>query len=223
MKPKTQKNFYISLWFLSAFLIWTAAVCLIDVQPIGPQGSSVGFATVNYSFHNLTGVHLSLYTITDWLSLIPLGFAAGFACMGLAQWIYRKHLLKVDRSILILGGFYLIVMAAYLFFETFAVNYRPVLINGFLEASYPSSTTLLVLCIMPTTMLQFHTRIRNKRFKRCVMLGMAAYTAFMVIGRLFSGVHWLTDIIGSVLLSTGLVMTYVSLCRRNQDKPPFMK
>ena len=37
-----------------------------------------------------------------------------------------------------------------------------------------------------------------------------AFSAFMVIGRLISGVHWATDIIGSILLSAGLFMLYRS-------------
>ena len=99
-------------------------------------------------------------------------------------------------------------MAAYFFFEMFAVNYRPVLINGYLEVSYPSSTTLLVMCVMPTAVIQFNSRIKNHALKRCVIFLVVAFTAFMVIGRLVSGVHWLSDIIGGVLLSAGLVSMY---------------
>lgn len=151
---------------------------------------------------------MSLYTITDWLGLVPLGFAMGFALFGLIQWTKRKHLLKVDYSILVLGGFYIVVMAVYVLFEMFVVNYRPVLIGGILEASYPSSTTTLVMCVMPTAIMQFNTRIRNNVLKRCVTFAIAAFVVFMVIGRLVSGVHWFTDIVGGVLLSTGLVLMY---------------
>ena len=208
MKKENQKKCYGAVCFLTAFVLWTAAVRTVDVKAIGPQGSMVGFAAVNRYVHSLTGVHMSLYTLTDWLSLIPLGFVMGFALLGLGQWIKRKRLLKVDRSILILGGFYLVVMAAFLFFEKFVVNYRPVLIDGQLEASYPSSTTMLVMCVMPTAMMQLNARLRNQALRRCVTFLMAAFMVFMVIGRLVSGVHWLTDIVGGALLSAGLVMMY---------------
>ena len=213
MKKELQKNFAIAVWLLSAFVLWTAAVRSIDVQTIGPQGSRVGFATLNSFFHNFTGVHMSLYTITDWLGLVPISFALGFALLGLFQWIKRKHLKNVDPSILILGSFYLVVMAAFIFFERFVINYRPILIDGVLEASYPSSTTLLVLCVMPTAMLQLHTRIRNRIVRHCVHILIVVFTLFMVIGRLISGVHWLTDIVGGALLSAGLVVLYDSVCR----------
>ena len=206
-----KRKFCIALGLLAAFILWTIAISLIDVQPIGPQGSIVGFATLNSFVHNLTGTHMTLYVITDWLGLVPVAFGFGFAALGLAQWIKRKSMLKVDRSILILGGFYIATLAAYLFFESYVVNYRPVLIEGYLEASYPSSTTLLVLCVMPTAMIQLCDRIKQPMFRKCVSIVIRAFIAFMVIGRLIAGVHWLTDIIGGILLSAGLVMTYDSL------------
>lgn len=197
-----------SLIFLGAFALWTLLLCFVDVQAVGPNGSSVGFAELNRFLHALTGVHWILYTVTDWLGLIPLLFIMGFGLLGLWQWIRRKHLLRVDRSILVLGIFYLVVIAFYLFFETVVINYRPVLVNGYLEASYPSSTTMLALCVMPTAMLQLRGRIQNPVFNRFVLFVIGIFTAFMVIGRLLSGVHWLSDIIGGILLSTGLVMLY---------------
>lgn len=193
---------------LAVFVLWTAAVCTVDVRPVGPQASAVGFAALNSRFHRLSGVHMTLYAVTDWLSLIPVGIAAGFAILGLCQWISRKSLRNVDSSLFVLGGFYAVIMAAYLLFEQVIINYRPVLINGVLEASYPSSTTLLALCIMPTAMRQLRRRIRNRIWNRCVMAAMTVFTGFMVIGRLASGVHWLSDIIGGVFLSAGLVLLY---------------
>lgn len=210
MKKEIQKNFCIAAGILAAFVLWTAAIRFVDVQAIGPQGSTVGFATINRFVYTLTGVHSSLYIITDWLGLVPLGFAMGFALLGLVQWIKRKHLRKVDYSILVLGGFYLAVMAAYVFFELIVVNYRPVLIGGVLEASYPSSTTMLVMCVMPTAVMQFNNRIKNRFLKRCVTCAITVFVLFMVIGRIVSGVHWFTDIIGGLLLSSGLVMMYYS-------------
>ena len=211
---RSQKEFRFAVCLLSAFVIWTAAIQIVDVQSLGPQGSSVGFAAINQFVHNLTGVLMSLYTITDWMGLVPIGFVIGFALLGFIQWIKRKHLLKVDCSILILGGFYIVVMALYVFFEIFVVNYRPVLINGYLEPSYPSSTTMLVMCVMPTAIMQFNTRIKNVVLKRCVTFALTIFIAFMVIARLISGVHWFTDIVGGVLLSTGLVGMYRAIINR---------
>jgi len=208
MKEEKQKDFCNAICMLVAFVMWTVAICIVDVQAIGPQESTVGFATINQFIHKLTGVHTVLYTITDWLGLVPIMIVIGFGTLGLVQWIKRKHLRKVDYSIFVLGGFYIVVLAVYALFEMIVVNYRPVLINGYLEASYPSSTTMLVMCVMPTAIMQFNDRIKNDILKRYVVATIAVFIAFMVIGRLASGVHWFTDIIGGVLLSVGLVLLY---------------
>ena len=205
---KNKKDLWLSVAFLVSFLLWTFLISFVDVRPIGPQGSVVGFAAINGMFHHLTGVHMILYHITDWLGLVPVAFGFGFAILGLVQWIKRKHILKVDHSILALGVYYIIVLAAYLFFEEFVVNYRPILINGYLEASYPSSTTLLVLCVMPTAQMQLNTCIKNRNLHLCAVWVIRAFVVFMVLGRLVSGVHWLTDIVGGILLSAGLVKMY---------------
>lgn len=155
-KKKIQNNFIVAAGLLVLFILYTVAIMFVDVQPIGPQGSSVGFAEVNQYFHTLFGVNMLLYSITDWLSIAVLFIMFGFAMVGLVQLIKRKSLFRVDSSILVLGGFYVLVFLAYLFFEFFVVNYRPVLIEGVLEASYPSSTTMLMMCIMPTAIMQFH-------------------------------------------------------------------
>ena len=208
---KNKKCFYIGISLLAVFVIWTVLVGLVNVRDIGPEGSSVGFAALNGAFHRLVGVNMTLYTITDWLGLVPIGTAFGFAVLGLVQLIKRKSLLKVDRSILVLGGFYIAVIAVFVLFEFIAVNYRPVLIEGRLEASYPSSTTMLVMCVMPTAINQLNSRIKNKTLRWVCTLTIGAFIAFMVIGRVIAGVHWITDIIGGALFSAGLVTVYESL------------
>ena len=208
MKKQATRYLVKGISFLILFALWTIAVRLVDVQPIGPQGSEVGFAALNGWFHNLTGVHMQLYVITDWLSLVPLAVVVIFGLLGLFQWIKRKSILKVDGSILALGIFYVATMGAFLLFEKVVVNFRPVLIDGVLEASYPSSTTLLVMCVMPAAMMQLCDRMKNQVLRRWLFILIGAFTAFMVLGRVLSGVHWLTDIVGGMLLSGGLIMMY---------------
>ena len=212
MEKKNKKRLVLGAGLVVAFVLWTVLVCFVDMRTIGPEGSSVGFATLNGFVHELTGVNWLLYTVTDWLGLVPIAVALGFAILGLVQLIKRKSLWKVDHSILALGVFYIVVMAAYLVFEIVVINYRPTLIEGYLEASYPSSTTMLVMCVMPTAAMQLNARIKNTVFRRCVIITIIVFIAFMVIGRLVSGVHWITDIIGGAMFSIGIVTTYFSIC-----------
>ena len=211
MEKKNKKTLVLGASLLAMFALWTVLVRFIDVRAIGPEGSSVGFAALNGYVHELTGVSWLLYTVTDWLGLVPIAVALGFAVLGLVQLIKRGSLWKVDYSILALGVFYIVVMAAYVFFEMVVINYRPTLIDGYLEASYPSSTTMLVMCVMPTAAMQLNLRIKNTVLRRCAIIAIIAFTTFMVIGRLVSGVHWITDIIGGALLSAGVVMIYYSI------------
>ena len=205
---KIKRIVSVGILLLAAFAVWTSLIQIVDVQQIGPRQSAVGFATVNGRFHRLTNVHWMLYTLTDWLGLVPIVVCLLFACVGLAQLVQRRSLLKVDLDILLLGVYYVLVIFAYLLFEMVPLNYRPVLIKGILEASYPSSTTLLVLSVMPTLHFQAERRLKNSALRHCIKVLTVLFSVFMVVGRLLSGVHWLTDIVGAILLSGGLFLLY---------------
>ena len=208
MTRSKQKGLLWSGILLLSFVFWTFLIQTVDVQPAGVNGTNVGFATANTWFHRLTGVHMGIYTATDWLGLVPIMVCIGFGLLGLMQWIHRKSITKVDRDILLLGGYYILVILGYLIFEMIPINYRPILIDGTMEASYPSSTTLLVLSVMPTLLFQVIRRAKSQTIRRITAAFVVLFSAFMIIGRLVAGVHWLTDIVGSVLLSAGLYFLY---------------
>ena len=220
MKQNKKKHLWMGIWSLLVFLLWTVLIRCIDVQAVGPYGTKVGFAAINLWFHKLTGVHMTLYTITDWLGLVPIAVCLGFGVVGVFQLIRRKSLIRVDPDILLLGLYYVLVILAYLIFEMIPINYRPILINGALEASYPSSTTLLVLSVMPTLKFQIDRRTDKSLVRNVTGLFVIAFSAFVVIGRLIAGVHWATDIIGAVFLSMGLFLLYryaVDLANRRRE------
>ena len=211
MKRTEKKNLIIGVGFCLAFAIWTLLIQKVDVQPVGQNGTDVGFATINCWFHKLTGVHMGIYTITDWLGLVPIFVCLVFAGLGFIQLVKRKNLFKVDHDILGLGIYYILVIFGYLIFEMIPINYRPVLIEGIMEASYPSSTTLLVLSVMPTLWFQAKRRMKDGIALKCICIFSVLFSLFMIIGRTVAGVHWLTDIVGSILLSAGLFLIYESV------------
>ena len=208
MKRNEKTHLLAGIGFLIAFLLWTVLIRCIDVQAAGPGGTNVGFAAFNLWFHKLTGVHMTVYTFTDWLGLVPIAVCLGFGVVGVFQLIRRRSLLRVDPDIILLGLYYVLVILAYLVFEMVPINYRPILINGALEASYPSSTTLLVLSVMPTLKFQIDRRAEKPLIRKVTDIFAITFSAFMVIGRLIAGVHWATDIIGAVFLSMGLFLLY---------------
>ena len=208
MKRNEKSSLWAGVSFLISFLLWTALIRCVDVQAAGPNGTKVGFAAFNLWFHKLTGVHMTAYTITDWLGLVPIAVCLGFGVVGVFQLIRKRSLLRVDPDIILLGLYYILVILGYLVFEMVPINYRPILIGGVLEASYPSSTTLLVLSVMPTLKFQLDRRVEKPIVRNVTGIFVIAFSAFMVIGRLISGVHWATDIIGAVFLSRGLFLLY---------------
>ena len=208
MKKNEKKSLLIGSIFIAMFAVWTVLILTVDVQPLGQNGTGIGFATFNCWFHHFTGVNMVIYTITDWMGLVLVAICLSFAGMGLVQLIKRRSLFRVDADIMILGVYFVIVFLAYAIFEMIPINYRPILIEGKMEASYPSSTTLLVLSVMPALNEQIQRRLSGITAKRIIKIVEIAFSAFMVIGRLVSGVHWFTDIVGGVLLSAGVFMLY---------------
>ena len=193
----------------AVFVLYTAAVALLDVKPVGQMNSNVGMATINKALSDAIGVHMIWYDITNILGILALLIAAFFGVVGVIQLVTRKSLLKVDRDIIILGCFYVMVIVCYVLFDHFAINYRPVMLEDTLEASYPSSHTMLAVCVMSTAICQLKWKMRDEHVSRIVQGVLAVLIVLTVVGRMISGVHWFTDIIGGVLLSAFLVSLYV--------------
>ena len=198
----------IGLCFMLLFGLWTLLVIKCDLGLAPHTSTEIGLSTLNLWFHEMTGVHLEFYVITDWLGLVPVGMCLVFGCMGLYQLVTRRSLLKVDHDLILLGVYYLLVIICYGVFEMIPINYRPILIEGRLEASYPSSTTLLVLCVMPTVVFQSRRRIHHRITIHMIKIMTALFSVMMVMCRLISGVHWLSDIVGACLLSYSLYSLY---------------
>lgn len=194
---------------LVAFTVWTLLVMFIDVKPLGVDNTNIGLSTFNLWVFNSLGTNMIFYVVTDWLGLVPIAICICFGVVGLVELIKRKSLFKVDKDIILLGIYYVFVIFLYLLFEMIVINYRPILIDGYKESSYPSSTTLLVLSVMPTLSFETNRRLKNKWVRLAINLFSVSFSLFMVIGRLISGVHWISDIIGSIILSSGLFIMYL--------------
>ena len=199
----------ISIFFLQLFLAFTLAVKTVDVRPIGPFSSEVGFAALNgFVYALFGGYHPLLYAVTELLGLLPLLTALGFALLGASQLIRRRSFKKVDKDIYVLGGLYVLMLLIYLFFEQCPVNYRPSELGAGLESSYPSSHTLMAICVSASAVMQLRTRIRRAPLRKTAVTFYYTLMLLIAAGRLLSGVHWCTDIIASLMLSGALIFGY---------------
>lgn len=205
---KRRKEILLCGGLFAVAIIYTLLVKYIDVQEIGPNDSLVGFATINNFMFNLTGVNMLWYDITDWWGFVPLFIAFIYAMIAFIQMIKRRNILKVDKEILGLGVYYIIVIGLYIFFETCIINYRPTLMDGILEASYPSSHTLLSVCICGSSLIINKYLFKNRNFFKAENIISILSILVIVIGRFISGVHWFTDIVGAILISIALLKAF---------------
>ena len=196
---------------LVLFLILIVLIKTVDVQPVGPENSQIGLAAINTSFHNLTGLQMTLYKVTQVTGYLAILSVVIFGLWGVWQLIQRKSIARMDKDILLLGGLYAALAVCYLFFEKCIINYRPVILDEGLEASFPSSHTMLAMCLMLAAMEQLRRRLKDQPLGRILSMVCAVLLAVTVIGRLLSGVHWLTDILGGLLLGGALYLFYAGL------------
>lgn len=208
MKAKTKYIISACCGILSVLLIFL--VKTYDVLPVSSGGTSIGFSHVNKAVFDFLGVNFIWYNITNALGILALLVACVFALCGFIQMIKRKSLFKTDKAILALGGLYVVMGALYVLFEKVIINYRPIIMpdNEFPEASFPSSHTMLVCVIIGSAAILAGKYIKNRNASLIlqILCGIIIITA--VIGRMFSGVHWFTDIIGSILISSALLLLY---------------
>lgn len=213
-----KKNVITCIILVLISIVYTLLVKFVDVQTIGPNNSSVGFAGINKFVSNLLGVHMSLYKLTEYLGYLALLLAFNYALIGILQLFKRKSLLKIDKEIIILGVFYIIVIGLYVFFEKVIINYRPVLIDGVLEASYPSSHTLLALCICGSSLIVNKYLFKDKKSAKYGNVISILLMISILLGRLISGVHWFSDIIGGILISAALLKIFKTVLECINEK-----
>lgn len=206
-----KKNTILFYVFLALSVIFTAMAKFFDVQAIGPDNTSVGFAALNGAVASKIGVNMTWYKITEYVGYAALLVCGVFALVGLIQLIKRKSLKKVDGEIYAVAGLYVVVLMVYVLFEKVVINYRPVIMEGETtpEASFPSSHTMLAIVVLGSAIMLIKKYFANKQslglvliFAACLMI------AVMVIGRLVSGVHWFTDILAGVFISCMLLSAF---------------
>ena len=192
---------------------------IYDVAAIGPMGTEIGFSHFNQFVHDLTGVNMLWYDITDYIGYAAIGVCGLFALVGLVQMIKRRSLIKVDKEILALGGLFVVVIGCYVFFEKYIINYRPIIMPGedMPEASFPSSHTMLIMTVFIAVMI-ISDRYVSKGLGALVRLACFLIVLVTIGGRLYCGVHWCTDIIGGILLSATLLLLFSAVVSSGSKK-----
>ena len=211
MKKSRKPDYRKPLILLGVFLVYTILVASVDVQPIGPEGSSVGFAAVNGFFHKALGFNAIFYTLSKLIGYGAILLGLANAAWGIRNLIAGRSLKKAGNDILAAGCVYVLMAAAYALFEVVIINYRPVILDEGLEASYPSSHTFLAVTILTAAAFQLRFRIRDRQRRALIARILYVLAGLMVLCRFLSGVHWFTDILGGLLLGLALASLYLPI------------
>ena len=203
---------------LALFLALLLALGTVDIADIGPMETKVGLSSLNQSARDALGESGSMYKISKLLGYLALLLAAGFALLGLAQWLRRKSLKKVDRALWALCALYVVTAALYVFFEKAVINYRPVLMEGetFPEPSFPSTHTMLACVIFCSAAMVCGQYLEKPALRKAARIACVVLAAVTVVCRLLSGVHWLTDILGGLLLSAALLSLFAAVVQEKK-------
>lgn len=209
--------------FVVAFCIWTQCILYIDVAPVGPAGTSIGFSTINQAVHESLGVNKIWYYLTEGFGVLAIVILILFCLFLVVQMIKRKGLKNADKQLYFLFAQYVIMGILYLLFEKVIINYRPVLEDGqsFPEASYPSSHAMLVCVVMGSTMLIIGNYIKKQGLLRIIQVLCVIIACITLFGRLASGVHWFSDIIGGALLSAAILTAFAGRISVLDENPKF--
>ena len=206
---KNKKRYLIGGFaFFLMFIIFTTIIKFIDVKNIGPHNTSVGLATINNFFVNKIGFNNKIYKITEILGIIPIIIVLIYAIIGLYSLIEEKSFKKVNKNLYYLAIFYIIVLGIYFLFEKVIINFRPVVIEGILESSYPSSHTILAICICGSSIILNNAIFKNNKIAKLENIISFIIIIMLPLLRFISGVHWFTDIIGGILLSLSLLLFF---------------
>ena len=208
---KEVKGIIFTILFFVLFVGFLYCVKNIDVDSIGPNGGKVGLSHINKQVFDKFGQDPNWDKISDYILYGAMATVAIFALIGLKQLIQRKSLLKIDADIYLLAAFYVVVVGVYVAFDKVIINCRPIVTDEGIEASFPSSHTLITLCFLATTMIQVANRVKNKAIKVIIDLVCIACIVVMSVARLKAGMHWFSDVVGAILLGMFLVMLYYSL------------
>lgn len=207
LEIKIRKSIIITGIWLAIVAVFIILVCKVDVSAIGPENTEVGLSSINEAFFELTGFNQAWYDISEILGGIAFLLAGLNSLMALGQMINRKGVFKADSDLYALGVFYVLVLIVYVLFDVAAINFRPTIIDPAegLEPSFPSSHTMLAICVFYTSAMQVASRCKEIQLRNTILAVLGVLLILTVVSRMLSGVHWFTDIIGGILISAFLI------------------
>ena len=209
-----KKSYILSLFLLVLAITFTILVAKVDVKPVGPINpetgvtSEVGFATINSAIAKRFEYNSVCYNISKYVGFLAFAFIAFYGIIGLIELIKKKSFKDINKVLYALVVFYVCIAIIYALFEVLTINYRPILMDNELEASYPSSHTLLAICVCGSSLIVSHHLIKKEKLKIILNVVATIMMILIIVTRFLSGVHWFTDIIGAIIISAFMLQSF---------------
>ncbi len=201
-----KKKFLTAGIFAALFIVLTISLCIFDVEAIGPESSKIGLSHFNNAVFTFFGTNKTWDKITD--VLIAIAIVGALSLFAYVAYLAVKRK-KADRNFIALFGLYTATGIFYLLFEKIiAINYRPILEDGKLAVSYPSTHTLLACVFMWSTAIMLGRFVEKRAVRRSLQAACIILSFIIAYGRIFAGMHWMTDVHGAFFLAAALVFCF---------------
>lgn len=213
-----KKKFLTAGIFAALFVCLTVALKIFDVDAIGPNFSKIGLSHLNKSVFSFFGTSHLWDKITDVAIIVAIVGAIALLSYLVYRSLARK---KIDRNLYAIGGLYVATGIFYVLFEKILIiNYRPIFENGKLAASYPSTHTLIACVLMWSTAVMLGKYIKTVSTRRILQTVCIILSLLIGYGRIFAGMHWLTDVHGAFLLAGALVFAFWGALELVEQRAP---
>lgn len=172
-----------------------------------------------FNLLGVNGVNKTVDKVTDILIAVVLAVIVAFGVTGVVQWIKRKSFKKIDAELRwMILPIVLVALVWFIFEKLVILNYRPYLVDGVAEPSFPSTHTMIAAGAMIVTMIVLPKYIK-KRWLRIVLDILAGILIFAIgFGRIYAGMHWTTDVLGGLIFGADIALVYGIILKHVKEK-----
>lgn len=201
----------ISCASLLLFLLFLIMLYTVDVKNIGAGVTKVGLCFINN--HSFMASNASMWDkISDVCMYLGIGVIGALFILGVVQLIQRKNILKVDKEILVFGCLVVLMIIIWLFFDkVLIVNNRPILVDGKVECSFPSTHIMITSFALLSGSYYLFKKINKKHLTIIMYVASAIIVTICFLGRVLSGMHFLTDAVCGLLMGLFLFFSLLAI------------
>lgn len=190
------------LWLI--LLIFTILVSFVDVKIYNVTNTEIGLYSLNKIFlvNSINSNYINI--ISNGIFLICLLVIILMLLLITFEYFKTKKINKNNLNFII--HFLIMVLIWIIFDKILIINYRPILINGNIEGSYPSTHVMVSTFVLLFLSDKLKKIFKNDKIFYIISIGLIIIQS---ISRILLTMHWFTDIIGGLLIGCLLFFTFL--------------